>query len=218
VRRRAGTPMGARVNAWAVCGVLAGGVSVVDSVPYVRDILRGRTRPYRATWGVWTTVGIIAFLAQVADGASWSLLMVGVQAAGMTVVFGLSINRGTGRLGLVDVALIAVAAGGIVGWYASARPLFATVCVVLADLAGVVLMLPKTWRDPGSETPSSFVLAGIAGVLGTVAVGAVDPSLLLYPGYFGAVNASLAGVILLRRRFLQLTVPLTDGPSRAATF
>ena len=79
----------------------------------------------------------------------------------------------------------------------------------------VVLMLPKTWRDPGSETPSSFVLAGVAGVLGTVAVGAVDPSLLLYPGYFGAVNAGLAGVILLRRRFLQLTVPVTDEPSNA---
>jgi hypothetical protein len=215
VRRRAGPPMGARVNAWAVCGVLAGGVSVVDSVPYVRDILRGRTRPYRATWGVWTTVGIIAFVAQVADGASWSLLMVGVQAAGMTLVFGLSISRGTGRLGLVDVALIAIAAGGIVGWYASSRPLFATVCVVIADLAGVVLMLPKTWRDPGSETPSSFVLAGVAGVLGTVAVGAVDASLLLYPGYFGAVNAGLAGVIVLRRRVLQLAVPLTDELSSA---
>ena len=141
--------------------------------------------------------------------------MVGAQAAGMTLVFGLSISRGTGRLGLVDVALIAVAAGGIVGWYVSSRPLFATVCVVLADLAGVVLMLPKTWRDPRSETPSSFVLAGIAGALGAVAVGAVDPSLLLYPGYFGAVNAGLAGVIVLRRRVLQLSRPADDELSGA---
>jgi hypothetical protein len=199
------------VNAWAVCGVLAGGISVVDSVPYVRDILRGRTRPYRATWGIWTLLGVTAFLAQLADGASWSLLMVGAQAVGMTLVFGLSISRGTGRVGPVDVALIAVAAGGVVGWYASSRPVFATGCVVLADLAGVVLMLPKTWRDPGSETPSSFLLAGVAGGLGAVAVGAVDPSLLLYPGYFGAVNAGLAAVIVARRRFLRLA----DAASRA---
>jgi hypothetical protein len=193
--------VGVAVNGWAVCGVLALGVSVIDSVPYVRDILRGRTRPYRATWAIWTTLGIIAFVAQAADGASWSLLMVGAQAVGVAVVFGLSITRGSGRLGPVDMAIIAVAAAGIVGWYASSRPLFATVCVVVADLAGVALMLPKTWRDPGSETPSSFLLAGLAGLLGTAAVGAFDPSLLLYPGYFAVVNAGLAGIITLRRRY-----------------
>lgn len=32
----------------------------------------------------------------------------------------------------------------------------------------------------------------VAGMLGIAAVGAVDPSLLLYPGYFDVVNAGLA--------------------------
>jgi hypothetical protein len=191
---------GVAVNGGAVCGLLALAVSTIDSVPYVRDIFRGRTRPYRATWAIWTTLGIVVFIAQAADGASWSLLMVGAQAVAVTVVFGLSITRGSGGLGPVDLAIIAVAAAGIGGWYASSRPLFATACVVLADLAAVALMLPKTWRDPGSETPSSFLLAGVAGLLGTAAVGAIDPSLLLYPGYFAVVNTGLAGIIVVRQR------------------
>jgi hypothetical protein len=186
----------------AVCGILAGLVSTVDAVPYVRDIVRGRTRPYRATWAIWTVLGVTAFFAQAADGADWSLLMVGVQAASVVTVFALSIGRGIGRLGPVDLALIAVAGAGLIGWYVSDRPLWATAGVVLADLAGALLMLPKTWRDPDSETPSSFLLAGASGMLATAAVGQIDAA-LLYPAYFGVANTAIALLILSRRRFLR---------------
>src|SRR5690348_12334979 len=130
-----------------VCGVIAGLVSMVDAVPYVRDIIRGRTRPYRATWAIWSVLAVTAFAAQTVDGAGWSLLMMGVQALSVATVFALSIGRGIGRLGPVDVTLIAVAVCGLIGWYICDRPLLATIGVVLADVAGMALMLPKTWRD-----------------------------------------------------------------------
>jgi hypothetical protein len=191
------------MSPWAAaCGLLAGAVSTIDAVPYVRDILRGSTRPHRATWGIWSVLGITAFLAQAADGASWSLLMVGVQAASMSAVFGLSLWRGIGRLGRAELALLAVAAGGVIGWSASSEPVVATLGVVVADLAAVVMMLPKTWRDPDSETPSAFLMAGVAGLLGMAAVGAFDPSLLLYPAYFALANLGTAALIMLRRRAL----------------
>jgi hypothetical protein len=190
------------MTTWAVFGVAAAVLSVVDAVPYVRDILRGSTRPQRGTWCIWSALGVVAFFSQLADGASWSLLMVGVQAASMVFVLALSVRRGVGRLGPVDVALLGVAAAGVAGWYFSSDPVTATACVVVADLAGVLLMLPKTWRDPGSETPSSFMLAGAAGVLGSASVGTFDVSLLLYPVYFGTANLATATLILLRRRVL----------------
>jgi hypothetical protein len=34
----------------AVFGILAGILSVLDAVPYARDVLRRTTRPQRATW------------------------------------------------------------------------------------------------------------------------------------------------------------------------
>jgi hypothetical protein len=195
------------MTGWAVLGVAAAVLSTVDAVPYVRDTLRGSTRPHRGTWCIWSVLGVVAFFSQLADGAGWSLLMVGVQAASMAFVFALSIRRGVGSLGPADLALLGLAAAGVAGWYASAQPLVATACVVVADLAGVLLMLPKAWRDPGSETPSSFLMAAAAGFLGTAAVGALDPSLLLWPGYFGVVNAATAAFILRRRRVLSRREP-----------
>jgi hypothetical protein len=72
----------------------------------------------------------------------------------------------------------------------------------VADLVAVVMMLPKTWRDPHSETLSTFVLAAGSGVLTTGAVGSLSVTLLAYPVYFAAVNGAVAALIAHRRRML----------------
>ena len=73
-------------------GLLAGIVGVADTIPYVRDILRGTTRPHRGTWLIWGALAVVAVLSQRADGASWSLVMAATQAVLTAVIFALSIT------------------------------------------------------------------------------------------------------------------------------
>lgn len=87
----------------------------------------------------------------------------------------------------------------------------AAVCVVVADLAGVLLMLPKTWADPWSETAVTFGLAAAAGLLAAVAVGRPEPGLLLYPAYFGLINLATTVLILSRRRRIPPRDIAADG-------
>jgi len=68
-----------------------------------------------------------------------------------------------------------------------------------ADLIAAGLMVPKTYRDPTSETFATFALASVGGALAAGAVGTADPSLLLYPLYFCAVNGAIAVLIAQRR-------------------
>jgi hypothetical protein len=42
----------------AAAALLAALLAVIDTVPYVRDILRGTTRPQRATWLIWSVLGV----------------------------------------------------------------------------------------------------------------------------------------------------------------
>jgi hypothetical protein len=184
----------------ALAGVAAAVLSLIDPIPYVRDILRGLTRPHRGTWLIWSALGVTAFASQLADGARWSLALVGVQTAATTLILVLSIRFGMGGLGAADLCMIGLAGLGIVGWAISSQPVLATVCVVLADLVGVLLMLPKTWRNPWSETAPTYVLASASGLCGAAAVGDLDASLLLYPFYFAVGNGAIAAVILHRRR------------------
>jgi hypothetical protein len=133
--------------------------------------------------------------------------LVGVQTVTMTVILLLSVRFGMGGASLIDLSLIGFAALGIFGWAISSEPVVATLFVVVADLIGGLMMLPRTWRNPWSETPPMDVLASASGVCGAVAVGELDASLLLYPSYFAFGNGAIAAVILHRRRRLQ-SVPV----------
>jgi hypothetical protein len=187
------------IEAAPAFGVLAAVAGVANTIPYIRDTLRGATRPQRGTWLIWSTLAVVAFGSQLADGASWSLPMIGAQVVLTALIFCLAIRRGEGGMSPPEMAMIALAAGGVAGWLIADEPLLAIACVVVADMIGAAMMLPKTWRDPHSETLASFVLASVGGVLAAAAVARVDASLLLYPVYFALVNAAIALVIHGRR-------------------
>jgi hypothetical protein len=185
-----------------VLGVLAGGVGIADTIPYVRDTLRGATRPHRGTWLIWGVLAVVVCLSQYADGASWSLVMAAVQAVLTSLIFLLSIRRGEGGLSPAEVVMIAIAGAGVIGWIVADEPLVATACVVAADVIGAAMMVPKTYRDPESETLVTFAFASLGGALAAGAVGAIDVSLLLYPAYFCLVNGAIALLIYHRRAVL----------------
>jgi hypothetical protein len=183
----------------AVFGLLGGALGVVGSVPYLRDTLRHTTVPHRGSWLIWGVIEVVALQAQRAGDAPWSLVPLATQALGTCLVFVLSIRLGSGGLSRVELALIALAGAGVVGWLAVDEPLIATACVIVADFVAALMMLPKAWSDPGTETISTFAIAGLGGAMAVGSVGSVSPALLAYPIYFTLVNAALAAVIGYRR-------------------
>jgi hypothetical protein len=185
-----------------VLGLAAGAVGVADTIPYVRDTLGGTTRPHRGTWLIWGGLAIVVCFSQYADGASWSLVMAGVQAVLTSLVFVLSIRRGEGGLSTIELVMVAIAGVGVLGWIVADEPLVATACVVAADLIGTAMMIPKTWRDPDSETLITYAFASLGGALAAGAVGAIDLSLLLYPVYYCLGNGAIALLIQHRRNAL----------------
>jgi hypothetical protein len=196
-------------------GVLAGLIGVADTLPYIRDTLRGTTRPHRGTWLIWGVLGVVVCLSQRADGASWSLVMAGTQAVLTVLTFLLAIRRGEGGVSRIDALMIAVAAGGVTGWILADEPLVATICVVAADSVGVALMVPKTYRDPDSETLITFALASLCGILAAAAVATPDASLLLYPAYYCLANAFVA-LLIVRRRAITRPGRISTATATAA--
>ena len=205
-----------------VLGVLAGIVAVADVIPYIRDTVRRSTCPHRGTWLIWAVLSIVVCLSQRADGASWSLIMSGAQAVLTGLIFLLAIRLGTGGARRDDALVIAIAGVGVAGWLITEQPIVATGCVVAADLIAAGLMVPKTWRDPDSETLSTFAFASVGGALAVGSVGSLEPSLLLYPAYFCLANGALALLIVHRRALVrraeQLVVTASQpSPWRAAS-
>jgi hypothetical protein len=179
----------------ALAGTVGAALSMVGTLPYLRDIREGRTRPHRGTWAIWGVIGVVGTVSHAAEGGRWSLAVIAVQTLTTLAVLVLATRRGVGSVTAPNLALLALAMAGVLGWIWSSNPMTATVCVIVADAVGVAMMLPKTWADPHGETLSTFSLATVSGLLGMVA--GFDPALLLLPAYLclanGVVTAFIAG-------------------------
>jgi hypothetical protein len=188
-----------------ILGLLGALVGVADSLPYLRDTVRGSTRPHRGTWLIWSLLAFLAYAAQWADGASWSIALTATQAVFTGLIFALAIRRGEGGWTRADLALISIAFAGVAGWIVARQPVIAVACVIVADLSATAMMVPKAYRDPGSETLSTFALASVAGALAAGAVGELNVSLLLYPVYYCVANGFVALLLHVRRESLRVS-------------
>jgi hypothetical protein len=205
------------IEAGATFAVLGGALGAAESIPYLRDTWRRSTVPHRGAWLIWGVIEVVAVESQRADGARWSLIPLIAQAVGTCLVFALSIWLGSGGLSRVELTLIALAGAGVLGWFLADEPVIATICVIVADFVAAMMMLPKAWSDPHSETMSTFALASLAGVTAVGSVGGLSLPLLMYPVYFALINAALTLVIGYRRNLLMRPDPVGSLPaSRAA--
>jgi hypothetical protein len=195
---------GPATMAVAVLGALLSGWG---TAAYLRDVLRGRTVPHRGSWLVWSVIALVALVAHGAGGGRWSLLVLGGQAAGNLAVLALAVRRGTGGVTAGNAALVLLAGFGVAGWMWSDDPVTAVACAALADGVGLLVLVPKIWVDPHSETTSTYALAGVTGLLTVVSLPAVETSLLVYPGYFCLANAATAQLISSRRRAVRTQAP-----------
>lgn len=191
-------------------GLISGFLSVVTYVPYLRDIFRLKTKPERATWLIWSVLTGIAFFTQLAEGATDSLWLTGVQAVGVVLIFLLSIKFGVGGLTRRDLLALGAAGVGLLLWYLTSNAAVALFISIAIDAIGASLTVLKAYADPGSETFSTWVLSGTAGVFAAFAVGSFDYVLLAFPVYVIAVNYAVAGAMLLGKR------NVTSSPTRSA--
>lgn len=173
----------------------------VGGPPYLFDILRGKTKPQRITWFIWTVLGFIAFFSQVSLGAHWSLLYVGLNAAGNLAVFLLSLKFGVGGWKRLDIFALLIAGIGVAISLAAKAPLAALAGSIIADFAGAALTLYKSYFQPSTETSSTWFFAGTSSLLAAFAVGSWSFSLLLYPVYmcfatYGVLVAQWSGRLL----------------------
>jgi hypothetical protein len=175
--------------------------------PYIRDVLRGRTVPCRTSWLVWSVLSTIAFASLAYEGATYSLVFVGLQAGGTIVVFGLSAAFGRGvRLRAIDLAALAAAGAGMVLWWATADGVWALGLSIAIGAIGGVMTALKAARQPRSETLATWLAFTASAVLALLSVRAPDPVLLAYPAYLATIYGMISAAVMFGRHHHRLPI------------
>lgn len=188
-------------NTLILLGIGSAIFNAIGIIPYVRSILRGKTKPERSAWWIWTWLMVVAFLAQAAAGATWSLLLTFSYLICNIIVAWLSIKHGYGRFRVRDYLAVTFAVFGVGIWKETGRPILALLIVIIIDLVGNLLTMEKSWRAPYTENIITYVLGGLAAILGVFAVGSWDLAKVLFPVYAVFVNFITVGLLDYRRHW-----------------
>lgn len=183
-----------------IFGYISACLSILSVIPYIRDIFLLKTKPERASWFIWSVLGFIAFFSQLAKGATDSLWLTIGQTLAVFAVFSLSIKFGYGGLTRRDIKALIGAGVGLVLWYLTSEPAWALLLVIIVDSMGTLLTVIKSYEDPQSETFITWVVSGVSGIFGALAVGTFSTILLAYPLYIFVANFAVVGALLLGRK------------------
>lgn len=180
-------------------GAAAGGVSVIAFVPYLADVVRGRTRPSVATWFIWTGVGALLCASTWASGARASVWVAASLVLGPLVTALVALRHGDRSFSRFDKGCLLVASLSVGLWVYTGKPLVALGLNVLVDFLGALPTLRNVWRDPGAESHLGWALFFAANALNLLAVEAWTLGGAAYPVYLFLVTLSM-NALLLRPR------------------
>lgn len=142
-------------------------VSFAGAAVYVRDMIRGRTKPNRVSWFLWGIVPVISAVASLSVGADpWATVRVLVAGLVPLLIFFISFfnPQGYWKLTRFDYACGAFSVIALALWGFADSPRVAILLLATADGFAALPTILKAWQFPETETGWPFI-AGLVAVL-----------------------------------------------------
>jgi len=166
---------------------------------YEWAMIKGRAKPHRTTRLVLFIIVILGFLSLYAQGDRTVVWFLGICAFQSLVMLIMSIKYGMGGWAKIDILCLVIALIGIVLWRITSNPALGLYGAIIADIAGMIPALLKTYRLPKTEYYLTYVFDLVAILLTGLAIQNGGFNEYLYPVYLFLVN-SLMLVFILRTR------------------
>ena len=146
-------------EALAIIGAV---IAALGTVPYLVDIVRGKTKPNIVTWLTWTMLTAISGAAALVAGEpkTAAFLFGNSLCTGLVVVLGL--KYGTAKFSRFDVACQVSAVLGLVFWLVFNSPTIGIVVPLVVAFIGALPTVRHSWLKPAEETWQAFMVGVIA--------------------------------------------------------
>lgn len=182
-------------------GIASGIIQIFSVIPYVKDMLYGNTRPNAVSYVLWAITGIIAVLAQVSAGASWSLAFLIALTFNACLIAFLSL-RGYGykKYTALDWSCLLLAIASLVLWKITENPVVALVLSVVGDFFAALPTIAKAYKDPNSELAFGWFLVVIASSLSILSSTKWNTANLIVPMYSLGESALITWLVYFGQR------------------
>lgn len=176
-------------------------LTISSVVPYLKDILAGKTKPNLVTWITWTLLTGIALTAELMAGEyTTAVIAAASMVATVSVVVVGILKKGYVHYSLFDILCQVSDLIGILLWFLFNSPIVAIVAVLAVDFVATLPTIRHSWIEPQEETWQTYMIGFGAAILGVFALNTYSWESALFPVYLVLINLLVAVVILSRRR------------------
>ncbi len=183
-----------------ILSVVAIILTFVAFIPYIRDIIKGTTKPHLFSWFIWVIVTGSIYALQVSGGAgsgAWITLFLTLM---LSVIFILSLKNGNKNIKKIDIVFLVLALLAIALWVLVKQPVLSVVLLSMIDMLAFVPTIRKSWNAPYSETLSLYLITSFRYVLAILALQEYNVLTLLFPAVWLVANILFSFVLIMRRK------------------
>ena len=147
-------------------------IGFAGNAVYVLDTLKGRNRPNRVSWFMWTLAPFVAFAAQLSEGVGiQSLFTFMAGACPLLVLIASFMNRkAVWELTKFDLLCGVLSLAGIILWLITRQAGIAIIFAIAADGLAAVPTIKKSYTHPESEGWINYFAAAIAASITLLSV------------------------------------------------
>jgi len=149
---------------WIYVGTAIG---ALGTAVYLRDTLRGTTKPNRVTWLLWAVAPLLAAAVELSGGVGLRALPTFMVGFMPLLVFVASFHNAASvwKVRRIDYACGAMSVVGTVVWLVTRNGVLAISAAIAADFLAGVPTVMKSWTHPETETVYSYAGAVVSMVI-----------------------------------------------------
>jgi hypothetical protein len=185
-------------------GIAAGFFLILGFVPYLITIYQGKTQPNRATWWIWTIVGLIIVASYHSAGATNTIWLPVCAAVSHLIIAITALKYGKGGWSRFDRTCLLAVGLSLILWWRFNSPLLALWINIGIDFLGALPTIRKSFQEPETEAPLPWLIFLVASLLNLIAVKQSSLVLLAYPFYYFCSNAIILSLLLRSKLRIQL--------------
>jgi hypothetical protein len=186
-----------------IFAILATVISVAGFfLPYLKEMLKGKTKPHAYTWLIWTITQGTAVVGLIYGGGRWGAASLAIGTAFVFLVFLLSFKYGTRNITKSDTIILIAALSAIIIWWQLDNPLLAVFMVSIIDVLGYIPSFRKTFEEPWTEPPILWAIVSFSSIFSIFALNEYNLLTLTYITAITSASLVLLIICLIRRRIV----------------
>ncbi len=165
--------------------ILGAAVHLIGIYFYIKNIIKGNTKPNKITWLLWGVAPLIATFAAISNGVRLAVLPVFMAGFGPLVIFVFSLfnKKAYWKIEKFDYICGLFSILALIFWGVTKEPLVAIVFAILSDFFAGIITVKKAWLYPETEIYIPYLTSLFSCLMGFFAITAWVPSQYLFTIY-----------------------------------